>query len=129
MMSPAELAKWKTFATYAGVMDQKIEDFMTVLLLGFVLSVSLAAGGVALVGGSPVNGVAPGPVLVIAPPWGPGAAALIHGAGGRMVGPVSAPFGALASFEGAVPVARLRALGAWGVRDASALAAYCGAKP
>ncbi len=67
----------------------------------------------------PAPGAAGGPVLVIAPPWAGTAADVVRRAGGAPVGPVSAPFGALAVFDSAAPVDRLLALGAWTVRDAS----------
>ncbi|WGW02902.1 hypothetical protein [Tropicibacter oceani] len=65
------------------------------------------------------------PVLVVAPPWGAGAAALVQQAGGQLVGPVQAPLGALAVFEGPVPRQRLLSLGAWMVRDGRFVATLC----
>ena len=90
-------------------------------LLTAILAVTLAAGL------GPAARTGDDPVLVIAPPWDGGVGALVQAAGGRIVGPVSAPFGALASFPapGADP-SRLRRLGAWAVRDAAAFAALCG---
>lgn len=101
---------------------------MTALLLACVLAISLGAGVFAIFG-APGGGTAAGVVLVIAPPWGPGAPALVIQAGGRQIGPASAAFGTFATFEGPAPVARLRALGAWATRDAQALATICGVRP
>ncbi|SDG29575.1 hypothetical protein SAMN04488245_102285 [Alloyangia pacifica] len=101
---------------------------MTALLLACVLTISLGAGVFAIFGG-PGGETAAGVVLVIAPPWGLGAPALVIEAGGRQIGPASAPFGTFATFEGPAPVARLRALGAWATRDARALATICGVRP
>ncbi|WP_353472186.1 hypothetical protein PVT71_12875 [Salipiger sp. H15] len=109
-------------------MEQKVEDFMTALLLALVLCIGLGAGIVATLGAVPPGDGATGVVLVIAPPWGPGAPALVRAAGGRTVGPVSAPFGTLASFDGPAPLARLGALGAWATRDAAVLASICGGR-
>lgn len=92
-----------------------------------VLVLLLLAGGGATL--SAALGAAPevgAPVLVIAPPWSGGAGAVIAQAGGRPIGPAAASFGALALFDGAAPVAELRALGAWSVRDARAMASLCG---
>ncbi|WP_375259643.1 hypothetical protein [Citreimonas sp.] len=93
-----------------------------VILLGLVATIA-ASGLVALRGDDAVAGA---PVLVIAAPWGQGAAAIVTGAGGRPLGPVSAAFGTLATFDGAIPVADLRALGAWAVRDGTSIASICG---
>ncbi|KAA8609055.1 hypothetical protein AL036_04880 [Salipiger aestuarii] len=65
-------------------------------------------------------------VLVIAPPWSVGAAALVLRAGGQPVGPFSAPFGTLAVFDTAPPVSQLVSLGAWTVRDARFISSICG---
>ncbi len=92
-------------------------------LLVFLL---LAGGGVTLasaLGPAPREGA---PVLVIAPPWSDGAGSMIAKAGGRAIGPGAASFGALAVFDGAAPVTQRRALGAWSVRDARAMASLCG---
>lgn len=92
------------------------------ILLGLVVTIA-SLGVAALPGGQPVAGA---PVLVIAPPWGPGAAAIVAAAGGMPLGPVEAAFGTLAAFDGMVPIDEMRALGAWSVRDGAALALLCG---
>lgn len=66
------------------------------------------------------------PVLVIASPCGPGAAAIMADAGDTPLGPAEAAFGTPAAFDGMVPVDEMRALGAWSVRDGAALALLCG---
>ncbi len=66
------------------------------------------------------------PVLVVAAPWGPGAARLVERGGGHLVGPGQALFGAIATFDDPDPRARLHGLGAWLVRDGTFLAAFCG---
>ena len=95
----------------------------------------LALGAAALIGVTvfavvygvgPVPAGAGIPVLIVAPPWSGGAEALALATGARPLGPVRAPFGALAVYDGPVPVARLRALGAWAVRDARRVGALCG---
>ena len=93
---------------------------LLVLMLSFGVLMTFAA---AL---GPLPGRPGMPVLVIAPPWGIGAPALVQAAGGRLIGPVTAPFGALAIFDEASPEARLLALGAWAARDARAMASLCG---
>ncbi|CUH77465.1 hypothetical protein [Tropicibacter naphthalenivorans] len=65
-------------------------------------------------------------VLVVGPPWSGGAAALVERTGGRLVGPVQAPFAALAQFDGVLPDAQLRAMGAWAVTDGQRIALICG---
>ncbi|MBF9036334.1 hypothetical protein HKCCE2091_19005 [Rhodobacterales bacterium HKCCE2091] len=63
------------------------------------------------------------PVLVVAPPWSGGPAAVIDRSGGREIGPARAPFAAVAMLD---DPALARAAGAWAVLDAAALAALCG---
>ena len=92
------------------------------ILLALIATI-VALGLAALPGGHPTVGA---PVLVIAPPWGPGAAAIVARAGGKAVGPVDAAFGTLAAFDGTIPVEKMRALGAWSVRDGASLALICG---
>lgn len=66
-----------------------------------------------------------GPVLVILPPW-QDAEALVAAAGGRLIGPLRAPFAVLA--DGADGFAeRLRQGGAWAVTDGAGVARICGA--
>jgi hypothetical protein len=62
-------------------------------------------------------------MLVVAPPWGGGAAAVVERAGARLVGPSEAPFSVVASGVGA---GALWAAGAWAVLDARRLAEICG---
>ncbi|WP_176439069.1 hypothetical protein [Puniceibacterium sediminis] len=65
------------------------------------------------------------PVLVVAPPWDGGAAAIVRAVGGVAVGPVAAPFAMFAVFEHkGFAEAALKA-GAWTLRDAGALSAFC----
>lgn len=100
---------------------------MTALLLASVVCVLFGSGLLAVFGAAPPDpSGGSGVFLVIAPPWGKGAPALVRLAGGRLVGPVSAPFGTLAAFDDPAPGARLRRLGAWATRDAGVLAALCG---
>ncbi|WP_417719218.1 hypothetical protein [Salipiger sp.] len=95
--------------------------FVIFAVLTFAAGVSLAS---AL---GPEPDAAGQPVLVLAPPWGQGAAAIVAATGGRVVGPVTAPFGALAVFAVPRPGPGLRARGAWSVHDAGVLASFCGA--
>ncbi len=86
------------------------------------LSSALAGPVLALVSAPPVAGQ---PVLVIAAPWHGGAGRAIDAAGGRPLGPVSAPMARMAVSEDAEFAARLLGAGAWLVLDASRLAAWC----
>ena len=83
---------------------------------------ALAAPSAALVAAPPR---ADAPVLVILPP-GADAAALLAAAGARPIGPLVAPMAVLAAGDGADLPARLRAAGAWAVRDGAVLARICG---
>lgn len=66
-----------------------------------------------------------GPFLVTLPPWAD-AEAIVTAAGGRIIGPLEAPFAVLATAD-ADGFARLaRARGAWFVTDGAALARLCG---
>jgi hypothetical protein len=112
------------FGCYSGAMKRQTADLAT-LSLGLVVAALIAAVPVAAALGHddrPGDGL----TLVLAPPWGPGAAAIVRQAGGVLVGPVSAPFGTLASFDGPDPRPVLYELGAWAVRDGSTLALLCG---
>ncbi|MGK7752592.1 hypothetical protein [Roseovarius sp. C03] len=63
------------------------------------------------------------PALVVVSPWGADPARIIAAAGGREIGPGSAPLARLAVLdrpEDVVPA------GAWAVMDATALASLCG---
>ncbi|SNX70173.1 hypothetical protein SAMN05878503_10582 [Cereibacter ovatus] len=64
-----------------------------------------------------------GPYLVVAPPWGGGAAEVVRQAGGVIVGPTQAPLSVLA--DGA-DAAALAAAGAWWVLDPTVLGISCG---
>ncbi|EYD77908.1 hypothetical protein Rumeso_00635 [Rubellimicrobium mesophilum DSM 19309] len=64
-------------------------------------------------------------MLVVAPPWDGGAEQVVETAGGRVVGPGSAPFSVLAT--GATPAAYELA-GAWLVLDPAVLEILCGNK-
>lgn len=69
---------------------------------------------------------AAGPVLAVAPPWRD-LDAIADRAGGRLVGPIRAPFAAFASGVAPDFSDRLLASGAWFVLDAQGLAQLCGA--
>ena len=94
---------------------------LTIGFAAFALAVVFSFG--TILGPAPDRDV---PVLVIAPPWGAGAASIVAAAGGRPIGPVSAPFAVLAAFDETLPRARLRASGAWALRDGRGLALLCG---
>jgi len=97
---------------------------MSNLMTGFLLSVGLASlaapVAIGLAGTAP-----PGPedaVLVVTWPWAEDPAQVVARAGGRDIGPVSAPMAVLAS---GATVAAYRAAGAIAVLPASALALLC----
>lgn len=77
---------------------------------------------------APLGGEAGVPVLVLAAPWGEGAAQIAERGGGSVIGPDKALFGALATFEDTNPKERLLRLGAWAVRDGQSLAQFCGGR-
>ncbi|MFZ7094148.1 hypothetical protein [Primorskyibacter sp. 2E233] len=91
---------------------------LTAVFLAAVISVKGLVG--------PLPGGAGTPVLVVASPWGLGAAQLVIQAGGRLVGPYQAPFSALAVFDDPEPREELLSLGAWMVRDGRFVATLCG---
>ena len=66
------------------------------------------------------------PVLVIAPPWAGGAAAVLDQVGGQEIAPIRAPFAVMGILDNP---AEARRAGAWAVWDASALAQLCGFDP
>lgn len=66
-----------------------------------------------------------GPVLVVSP-WGEATQANISQAGGRLIGPQSAPLGAFATSDDPDFPQRLKASGAWAVINGARLAAICG---
>ena len=71
----------------------------------------------------------PGPaslLLVVVPPAGPDAVAVIRAAGGVPVGPRQAPLAAFAAAPAPHFAERLRSQGAWMVLDGDRLAALCG---
>ena len=84
---------------------------------------ALAAAPAALVAAAPPPGDA-GPWLVLAPPW-QDSGVLLAAAGGREVGPASAPLGIVATAEAPGFPARAAALGLL-VIDAGALPDFCG---
>lgn len=97
-----------------------------------MLNGAIAAGAVGLAMTMAVRSVlapvpeATGVVLVIAAPWGPSPQSVIAAAGGHPVGPATALFGVLATFDYPVSSSALRAGGAWGVYDGQAIANLCG---
>ena len=94
--------------------------------LALLLSSLLAVPAMALLAAPPP---AQGPRLVLHAPWADGGA-LVLAAGGAPIGLFTAPMGLLAIAEDAAHFdARLRAAGAWGVLDGTALALICGAPP
>jgi hypothetical protein len=66
-----------------------------------------------------------GPVLVLLPPW-TDADAIVTSAGGRLIGPVRAPFAVLAEGGASFPE-QVRQGGAWAVADGAVVARICGA--
>lgn len=87
----------------------------------FVLSI--VSGPLVAIAGAPFRPDAP--VLILARPWSGGAKAVVHRAGGWLVGPVPTLLGAIATGEGADFDLRLRQSGAWLVLDGSRLAVLC----
>lgn len=67
------------------------------------------------------------PVIVVAGPGGE-PARIIHAAGGWVVGPVNAPFGALGFSDLSGFAEKLKANGAWAVLDGRVFADLCGVK-
>ncbi|WP_136443482.1 hypothetical protein [Pacificoceanicola onchidii] len=102
------------------------------ILRGTCLDVMLMSGALLLSGAVAVSGAfspfvagAGTPVLVLAAPWGVGAAHIAEQGGGAVIGPSQTVFGALATFDDPDPRARLKRLGAWAVRDGQFLAMFC----
>ncbi|WP_172841174.1 hypothetical protein [Rhodovulum sp. P5] len=87
---------------------------VTLCLTALTVPVTLLMAGPAKVGR---------PALVVAAPWGGGAAAVIADAGGQEVGPYIAPMARFAVFT--APDRAVQA-GAWAVLDADALLTLCG---
>lgn len=100
------------------------------ILNAVCLTAALAVAGGASVAATlgPARAEAGEPLLVIAPPWGQGAAALVKAAGGTLLGPVDAPFAVLARFDTVEAAVRLLDNGAWAVRDGRIVASICGVK-
>lgn len=97
-----------------------LERISFVVRLAAVLII-MGTGSVAAMGG--FSAPAPGtPVLVIAPPWNGGAAAVLARVGGQEISPVRAPFAVMAIVE--MPELA-RAEGAWAVWDATLMARLC----
>jgi hypothetical protein len=90
-------------------------------LLPFPVLALVAAPAALIAASSPGD---TGPWLVLAPPWRD-AGVLVAAAGGREVGPASAPLGRLAAAEEPGFPARAAALGLL-VIDARALPDFCG---
>ena len=65
------------------------------------------------------------PMLVVLPPWAQ-ADRVIEAAGGRRIGPRTAPFASFAQSDDPAFIAKVHGLGAWAVRDATRLAQLCG---
>ncbi len=94
-------------------------NYAQTLVVAALLTACTLSGPLAALAMAPEP--APGrPVLVIG--WG--AEAAVKRAGGRAVGPVSAPLAVLAQGEGDF-IAKLRLGDIWAVRDAGWLAAFC----
>lgn len=109
---------------YPVVMMLRRKEVVDVGLGGSVLALAMVFSLISALG--PAPGQAGTPVLIIAPPWGDGADTMALQAGGALVGPYQARFGALAIFDGMAPVQRLISLGAWSVRDGRVMASLCG---
>lgn len=85
---------------------------------------ALVTGPLVMLAAPPVAG--DGPLLVVSG-WGAGAERRIGAAGGRVVGPLRAPLGVLATSDNPAFADNLRAAGAWAVLDGRRIAALCGA--
>ena len=98
------------------------------IFLVFRLAVISGAIGVSILAaaGAFAPARAGAPVLVIAPPWSGGAAAVLAQAGGQEIAPVRAPFAVLGVLDRPEDV---RQAGAWAVWDAAFLAQLCGVDP
>lgn len=96
---------------------------MKYLSLAGVLMMNLAlVPAVMLTSATPVLGQ---PVLVVAPPWSGGAAAVIARADGLPIGPEGAPFASLSANTDPAYVTQLQTAGAWLVLDGSVIAEIC----
>ena len=85
---------------------------------------ALITGPVIVLAGSPSR--VDRPVLVVSLPWGPSSEQIVQRAGGRLLGPESAPLGVLATSDASEFRSRLRAEGAILVIGASLIASICG---
>ncbi len=98
---------------------------MNRLLILATLSVTLFVPFGSLLASAPKAGA---PVLVLLPPWVDGPS-VVEAAGGRVIGPMSAPFALLAYGDDPGFADRLQIAGALNVSDASILSELCGATP
>lgn len=105
-------------------MTQSFHDGLARVLLAVALFAAPAAAVIVSFAGAP--GQAGQPVLVVAPPWSGGAAAVVARAGGRIIGPEVTPMAVFAVFDAPLPLADLRRFGSWAVADGRRLAAICG---
>ncbi|MEC9432582.1 MAG: hypothetical protein VYD87_06730 [Pseudomonadota bacterium] len=94
--------------------------------VGLVGPLAALAGLAAAPGAGGAADASGGPVLAVAPPWRD-LDAIADRAGGRLVGPVQAPFAAFAAGDAPGFDDRLVAAGAWLVLDAKRLVQLCGA--
>ena len=99
---------------------------LTILrLAGIVVAMALSGAAALGLDRAPAPGA---PVLVVAPPWGGGAAEVVRRAGGREISPARAPFAVLAVLDGADAARAMRSAGAWFVLDAARVARLCDAQ-
>ncbi|MGR3564764.1 MAG: hypothetical protein ACU0FH_18945 [Heliomarina sp.] len=85
---------------------------------------ALMTGPVIVLAGAPSRGDRP--VLVVSLPWGPSSEQIVQRAGGRLLGPETAPLGVLATSDVPEFRSRLRDEGAILVVGASLIASICG---
>ena len=95
---------------------------MQSVLIATTLSVTLMTPLAVALADAPHEGR---PVLVLLSPWAD-ADAVVRSAGGQVIGPLSAPFATLAYSQDPDFAAKLRAAGAFAVRDGQQLAKLCG---
>lgn len=96
---------------------------MSVLVNGLVLTAAFCSGPViALTSAKPT----PAEIMLVVAAPGTNTAALIEYSGGRAIGPDASVLGALAIADSEAFVERLKANGAWLVRDGTLIAQLCG---